>query len=224
MLSTLIVNPSHPREVHAMPARTLEKPPARAGRKPPPKETATLVLANGEPISEAARLGLTLVGAGLTAGAIGLLEGLARRGKFDWWGKLSPKARGMVMVAFTIVAGFYARRWRHMGHTRRAAGVEAAAVAAWTLAIVYFTEAGPGGAVVQGLGDLARRAPGDMKLDELAMLDREIEDDMRGAVDRLAALAEEQRRAERAEAEVGDVGALAVEGDSLIDLEDEPDY
>lgn len=223
MLFTTIVNPSHPREVHAMPSRTLEKLPATTKKTPPkaPKETAMLVIANGEPVSEAARLGFTLVGAGLTAGAIGLLEGLARRGKFDWWARLSARARGMVMVAFTIVAGFHARRWRQMGRNRRAAGAEAAAIAAWTLAIVYFTEAGPGASTVHGLGDLSKRAPGDMKLDELAALDSQIDDDIRGAVDRLATLAEEQRRADRGH---GDVGALAVEGDSLIEVDDDPDF
>lgn len=221
---TTIVNPtpvSH-REEPAMSTRQLEKPPPRGSQnkgsaKAQPKETATLVLANGEPLSESARLGLALVGAGLTAGAIALLEGMARKGKLDWWAKLSPRARGMVMVAFTLVSGYYARRWRKAGKSRQAAAMEAAAIAAWTLAIIYFTEAGPGGGEVQGLGDLTRRAPGEMKLDELSALDSQIDDDIRGAVDRLAELA----RAERREAEQASVGALAVAGDSLIDLDDD---
>ena len=221
---TTIVNPSDPSEVHDM-TRKLEKPPAtrRTTKKPPAKkETAMLVLANGEPLGESARLGLSLVGAGLTGGAIGLLEGMARRGKFEWWAKLSPRTRGMVMVAFTIVAGAYARHLRRQGKHKPACGLEAAAISGWTLAIVYFTE-GPGTAELQGLGDISRRKPDDINLDELKALDAQIDDDIRGAVDRLKDLAAEQAQVQREQRESGDVGALAIEGDSLIDLDDDDD-
>lgn len=220
---TTIVNPSSEDDM----TRQLETRPRTATRKAPAapkkKETAQLVIANGDDMGEAVRMGMRLAGAGLSAAAIGLLEGLARKGKADWWANLRPGARGMILVAFTIVAGLLARKLRHDGKHRAACGLEASAIAAWTLAIVYFTEDGGEGSV-RGLGDLAHRAPGTMQLDELKALDDQIDDDIRGAVSKLRELAEEQRRSERAyhePEETDDIGALAVEGDALIDLDDE---
>jgi len=129
----------------------------------------------------------------------------------------------MVMVAFTIVAGAYARHLRRKGQHKPACALEAAAISGWTLAIVYFTE-GPGTGELQGLGDISRRNPDSIDLDELKALDNQIDDDIRGAVDRLKDLATEQAEVQRERRDGGDVGALAIEGDSLIDLEDDPQF
>ena len=211
---TTIVNPSD--EETAM-SRTLERPKNKAPAKKK-EETARLVVANGNDMGEAARIGFKLAGAGLSAAALGLLEGMARKGSMEWWAKLRPGARGMVMVAFTIIAGIVGRRMRNDGKHRRASGLEAAAVASWTLAIIYFMEDGQSDGTTSGLGAITRRKPGELGVDDLEQLDHQIDDDIRGAVDKLKELAETHR-----ENEEEAVGALEVEGDALIDIDDDED-
>lgn len=213
---TTIVNPSD--EETAM-SRTLERPKNKAPAKKK-EETARLVVANGNDMGEAARIGFKLAGAGLSAAALGLLEGMARKGSIEWWAKLRPGARGMVMVAFTVITGVLARRARHHGKHREAAGLEASGVSAWTLAIIYFMESGPDGGATQGLGAITRKKPGELGVDDLEQLDHQIDDDIRGAVDKLKNLAEAHRETEE---EAMTVGALEVEGDALIELDDDED-
>ena len=159
--------------------RQLEgKQTTKAASKTPPKtstrstEQARLVLANGE-MGEAARLGLSLVGAGVTAVTFGVLEGMVRKGKAQWWGKLAPPKRGLILMAFVTIAGVFARSRRRAGHVKSACAFEAAAIGAWTLSIVYFTESGLGGTGAK-LGALpaarrrwdgCRRTPGHRRSD-----------------------------------------------------------
>jgi len=215
---TTIVNPSD--EETAM-SRTLERPKTKAAPKKKEEETARLVVANGNDMGEAARIGLKLAGAGLSAAGLGLLEGLARRGGAEWWAKLRPGSRGMVMTAFTVVAGVIARRSRNQGKHREAAGLEAAAIAAWTLAIIYFMEGGQDGGTTQGLGAITSKKPSELGVDDLEQLDNQIDDDIRGAVDKLKELAEAHRETEQQEEAT--VGALEVEGDALIELDGDED-
>lgn len=202
--------------------KTTRKAPARP-RKP---KTARLLLANGE-LSEATRLGFSLVVGGVTGLSIGILEGLARRGKAEWWRKLKPHHRGLILIAFAIVAGVIARQRRKGGHIKSACALEAAAISAWTLAIVYFTEEGVGGKV-EGLGDLHDRSLGEMGVDDLKALDNQIDDDIKSAARRLRELAEEEQTAavdgmHDDEEEDADLGLLAYQGEEAV-ADDEDSY
>ncbi|MEZ4437353.1 MAG: hypothetical protein R3F65_33585 [bacterium] len=210
--------------------RHLEK---KDASKPAPKtptkrsskkaDEALLVLANGD-MGEAARLGMSLVGSGVTAFTFGMLEGLARKGKVEWWGKLAPHKRGLILMAFVIIAGMLARNRRKEGHLKSASVMEAAAIGAWTLAIAYFTEAGVGEQKAK-LSAMRSQSVGAMGADELKALDDEIDDDIQSAAKRLREMAEQERadreevREEREEAD--DVGALAYEGEPFYDDEDD---
>ncbi|MEZ4437052.1 MAG: hypothetical protein R3F65_32045 [bacterium] len=181
---------------------------------------AQLVLANGE-VGEATRLGLTLVGAGLTAATVGMLEGMARKGKVQWWSKLTPQKRGLLMMTIVVGAGLVARHRRRGGHIKSATALEAAATAAWTLALIYFIEGGASGSKVGGLGGDV----GEMGVDELKALDSQIDDDIQSAARRLRDMAERERSARsemaaEAEAEAEDVGALAYQGEWDLDDDD----
>lgn len=173
-------------------------------------EQARLTLANGDE-GEATRLGLSLIGAGVTATTFGVLEGMVRRGKAQWWGALSPHKRGLVLMAFVAIAGTVARSRRRGGHIKSACALEAAAIGAWTLAVVYFTESSVGGSD-GNLGGWPQRAVGEMGINELKALDAQIDDDIQSAAERLRQMAEEQRREAEDEGE-GDMGALHFTGD-----------
>ena len=207
------------------PAKTAAKGAAKASDKTPARKRseAQLVLANGE-MGESARLGLSLVGAGVTALTIGVLEGLARKGeKAKWWGKLSPTKRGLILMAFAVVAGLIARHRRKEGHHKSACALEAAAIGAWTVATIYFTESGMADSV-SGL-NLNEHGVGAVGVDELKALDSKIDDDIRDAARRLRELAEEERaaagREERREADDDEMGLLAYHGDAGMDEDDE---
>lgn len=202
------------------------KTPAKRSTKP---GEAQLVLANGE-MGEAARLGLSLAGAGVTAMTFGVLEGLARKGKAKWWRDLSPKKRGLALMAFVIVAGMLARHRRKGGHIKSATALESACVAAWTLAVAAFVESGY--SEEEGkIGELYRREVGDLGVDELKSLDSEIDGDIQSAARRLRELAQEERtvrREERAmqeeEEDEEDLGALAYEGVPIYEEDDDDIY
>ena len=129
--------------------RQLERKESGASTKTPARTTKTtrkgneaqLLLANGD-MGEGARLGLSLVGSGVTALTIGVLEGLARKGKAKWWRDLAPAKRGLVLSVFALAAGLIARHRRNNGHHKSANALEAAGIGAWTIAVIYFTEAG----------------------------------------------------------------------------------
>ena len=201
-----------------------------SAKKTPAKKTTTtrkapqaqLVLANGD-MGAAGRIGFSLVSAGLTGFTIGLVEGLSRKGRVKWWGKLAPHKRGMILLAFATVAGLIARHRRKGGHPKSALALEAAALGAWTMAIAYFTEAAVGGTQGQ-LGELAKRGVGDLGIDELKAIDSQIDDDIQSAAQRLRRMAEEERTAaevEHDEHEDDDLGALAYEGEPIYDDEDD---
>ena len=212
------------------PAKTAAKGAAKAADKPSARKRseAQLVLANGE-MGEGARLGLSLVGAGVTAFTVGLLEGLARRGHAQWWRDLSPSQRGLILMAFTIIAGLTARHRRKQGHVQSALGLEAAAIGAWTVAIIYFTEEGIMQVPGKGGAPSAEIPQGalSMGVDELKALDKQIDDDIRDAARRLREMAEREREersyrtapADRADEE--DLGLLAYQGESDIDDSDD---
>ncbi|MEZ4436251.1 MAG: hypothetical protein R3F65_27960 [bacterium] len=169
-------------------------------------EEARLTLANGGE-SEASRLGFALVGAGVTATMLGVIDGLARRGKAQWWGGLAPYKRALVLLAFCAAAGFVATARRRGGHFKSAYALEAAAIAAWTLAIVYLTQSAVGGSDGWSL-----RGMGALRVTELKALDAQIDDDIRSAAERLRTMAEEERRLAEEEGEE-DVGVLHFTGD-----------
>lgn len=193
-------------------------------------EQARLTLANGDE-GEATRLGLSLIGAGVTATTFGVLEGMVRRGKAQWWAALAPHKRGLVLTAFVAIAGLVARLQRRGGHVKSACALEAAAMGAWTLAIIYFTESRIEGTDGK-LGGLTRRGVGEMGIDELKALDAQIDDDIQRAAERLRQMAEEQRREAEGEGDEG-MGLLHFAGDedeigvlsfvSEVPLDDEDD-
>lgn len=213
--------------------RQLERKESGASTKTPARTTKTtrkgteaqLLLANGD-MGEGARLGLSLVGSGVTALTIGVLEGLARKGKAKWWRDLSPAKRGLVLVAFAVVAGLIARHRRKTGHHKTGCALEAAAIGAWTVATIYFTEAGFEDDKDGELGSLRSRSVGDVGIDELKALDKKIDDDIRDAARRLRELAEEERaaalvdRRDDEDESNDDLGLLAYHGDTGIDDED----
>ena len=208
------------------PAKTAAKGAAKTADKPAArKREAQLVLSNGE-MGEGARLGLSLVGSGLTALTIGVLEGLARKDKAKWWRDLAPVKRGLVLMAFAVVAGLIARHRRKTGHHKSGCALEAAAIGAWTVATIYFTEAGFEDADAE-LGALRDRDVGDVGVDELKAIDKKIDDDIRDAARRLRELAEEERaaagREERREADDDELGLLAYHGDAGMDEDDDED-
>lgn len=169
-------------------ARTLEKPAARSGaaRKPSTRSTKThtkMVIANPSTGEEWRRVGMQLVGAGLSAAAIGVLEGRARKGKAEWWRKLTPKSRALILFAVAAGGQFLARHLRKQGKPGAACSVEAASVGAFTLAVAYLVEGGHEKEAMAGLG----------ALDELAaydQLDEQIDRDIKGAVQKLNDLAD----------------------------------
>lgn len=128
-------------------------------------------------------MGLQFVGAGLSAAAIGFLEGRARKGKAEWWRKLTPKARALILFAVTAGGQVMARYLRKQGNHSAACSVEVASVGAFTLAVAYLVEGGHEKEAMAGLG----------ALDELAsydQLDEQIGRDIKGAVQKLNALAD----------------------------------
>lgn len=223
-LFTLVSNPS---EEDVMPAaassstRALDRP-GRNGKTPaktPAKKQATLVLANGADQSEAVRVGLSLVGAGITGVAIGVLEGMARAGKVKWYGGLSAGKKATLLLAIFFAAGLLARQRRKAGDYKSASTLEAAAMGAFTVAVIVMTEAGmqddkkDGDGVVRGLLDGgADKALAKLSHNELNQLDELLDDDIKRAASEIRRMAEEQAVREGVEVE-GLVPFGAVEDD-----------
>lgn len=215
--------------------RQLERKESGAATKTPaktdktakkPSTVAQLVLANGD-LGEAGRIGVALVGAGVTATTIGMLEGLARRGRAKWWSELSATQRSLIMIMIVIVAGFISRHRRKGGHVKSAAALESAAVAAWTMAVAYITEEGVTRFPVGSKN--AAGTTGALGLDELKALDKQIDDDIRNAARRLRELAESEREerarqaAENDMSEASEAMGLLTYHEGKADDEDDDD-
>lgn len=197
------------------PTKSAGKTTARKGGE------AQLLLANGD-MGETARIGMLLVGSGLTALTIGVLEGLARNDQAKWWRELAPVKRGLVLTAFAVVAGLISRYRRKNGHHKTANALEAAAIGAWTVATIYFTEAGFDD--TKPLGDLQTRGVEGVGVDQLKALDEEIDDDIREAAQRLREMAEEDRAAAKGNGrtnESDELGLLAFHGEQAVEDDDE---
>lgn len=206
---TFIANPAEDRPM----ARTLERP-----RSPKKTETAKLALANGGEMTELYHIGLTMLGAGLTAATFGALEGMSRAGKAKWWRELSPTQKAMILVIYTVVAGGVARKMRKDGNIKGACAIEAAAIAAYTLAIAVMVEAGLG-KEKGALGALGKDYE-DMSAHELAQLEDNIDDDIRRATAKLRRLAEEGKLEVLDQDDDGDVGELALAHEPVFDDDD----
>ncbi|MEZ4436832.1 MAG: hypothetical protein R3F65_30900 [bacterium] len=188
------------RQLERKESGTAPKTPAKTDKAKKTSSMAQLVLANGD-LGEAGRIGVALIGAGVTATTIGMLEGLARRGRAKWWSELSATQRSLIMITIVIVAGFIARHRRKGGHVKSAAALEAAAVAAWAMAVAYITEEG---VTRFPVGSKDGGSTGALGLDELKALDKQIDDDIRNAARRLRELAETEREERARQAAAND--------------------
>jgi len=185
---TLITNPSHP-EDHMPRAtsttRRLERDP-RATKKSATTKEAVLVLANGAGDNESTRIGLTLVTAGVSGVAIGVMEGLARRGKVKWYAELTPAKKATLLMAIFVAAGLVARWRRKQGDFKGACAAETLAISAFTVAAVVVAESAAAGdkGDLQGLGLLdggADAALANLSPAQLDKLDAMLDDDIRKA-------------------------------------------
>ena len=91
------------RQLERKESGTAPKTPAKTDKAKKTSSMAQLVLANGD-LGEAGRIGVALIGAGVTATTIGMLEGLARRGRAKWWSDLSATQRSLIMITIVISA------------------------------------------------------------------------------------------------------------------------
>ncbi len=215
-LFTVISNPSEEDDMPTASTRSLDRPGrAKGGKK------STLVLANGgNDQPEALRIGLSMAGAGITAVGIGTLEGMARAGKVQWYAKLSPGQKATLLLAYFFAAGLLARSRRKHGDYKTACALEAAAIGAFTIAVVVLTQgafAKEQGAV-RGLDELkglldggASKALAKASSKELEQLDELLDDDIRRAATELRRMAEE--KAMQADEAAADVGGLVPFGD-----------
>lgn len=137
-----------------------------------------------------------------------------------------------MLLAFCAAAGFVATARRRGGHFKSAYALEAAAIVAWTLAIVYLTQS----AVVGSDGKVdgwSLRGMGALRVTELKALDARIDDDIRSAAERLRKAEEERRLSEEeGEENVGvlhftgdgeEVGAFTFGGEVSLDDDDDDD-
>lgn len=187
---TYIMNPSE----DAMTGRTLE----RTTRSPKNKTAAaatrqaTLVLANGDDTSESVRVGLSLLGAGVTGVSVGVLEGLARRGKVKWYRDMTPGKKATLMLALLFAAGFAARWRRKEGDFKAACALEAVAIAAFTVATIYLAESmyAEKGELKGLLDGGADAALANLSPEQLDKLDSMLDDDIRAAAAELRRMGE----------------------------------
>lgn len=219
---TLISNPAEEGE---MTTRALERSSKTSAKNTTAaakttKPQAQLVLANGEHPSEAMRLGMSLLGAGVTAVGIGVLEGMARTGKVRWWRDMSPYKKAILLYAVMTAAAGTARWRRKKGDYKTAAAMEATAIAAFTLATVALVESGMSkGGEVKGLGfigDDPQAAIDRMDERQLAQLDAVIDDDIRRAAQELRAMQEREAKL----AAGPELGALEVVEFETADFDD----
>lgn len=138
----------------------------------------------------ARRIGASLVRSGLSALSVSALEGLSRRGKIGWWTALSLHARAIILMAFALVADMDGTSRRKAGLSKFGNELGAAAVAAWTLAMIYLAECLTDEGVL-GIGSLSS-GDDDTRLTQLATLDQYIDEEIWSAVERLCALAEDE--------------------------------
>lgn len=225
-LFTLISNPSQEDDMASSP-RSLERPGRASGKA----KKSTLVLSNGgDDQPEALRVGLSMAGAGLTAVGIGTLEGLARAGKVEWYGKLSPNKKATLLLSFFFAAGLLARNRRKHNDFRSACALEAAAIAAYTIAVVVLTQAAYGKeGEVRGYDELkglldggAKRALAKLSGKELEQLDDLMDDDIRRATDEIRLMAEQ--RAMEEDEDAADVAGLVPFGEPQQAADDEDEF
>lgn len=67
------------------------------------------------PLGDAALIGLRLIGAGLGATGLALIEGFARRGHLPAWAALHPRFRALVLIAHAVVAATLAHGVHRVG-------------------------------------------------------------------------------------------------------------
>lgn len=210
--------------------RTLEKTRRTGGRKTtktPAKQDAILVLANGEEASETMRIGLTLVGSGVTGVGIGVLEGLARKGKVEWYRNLSPAKKATLLLTVFVAAGMAARWRRKQGDYQTACALEAVAISAFTIVAVIVAEAAVSGdqGELKGLGMLgadADAALANLSPDQLDKLDHVLDEDIRNAAAQLRRMTE--RGELRMPTDEGDMAGLATYGDEPFNPDDDLDF
>lgn len=223
---TLISNPSE--DAMTTTGRTLERT-SRSPKNKTQAQPATLVLANGGDASESVRVGLSLLGAGITGVSVGVLEGMARKGKVKWYREMTPGKKATLMLALFFAAGLTARWRRKQGDYKGACALEAVAIAAFTIASVHLTEAMVAGeqGELKGLGLLdggADAALAKLSPDQLDKLDSMLDDDIRAAAAELRRMGERGALMLPVHEGGGDVAGLNTFGAMADEADDDLDF